>query len=56
MFQVSDNLRMLESLAPAFYDHDLDGFMEAVGDGPGRIYVVAPTGAIEDDPNLTDKR
>jgi rifampin ADP-ribosylating transferase len=28
----------------------------AVGDGPGRIYVVEPTGAIEDDPNLTDKK
>jgi len=28
----------------------------AVGDGPGRIYIVEPTGSIEDDPNLTDKR
>ena len=28
----------------------------AIGDGPGRIYVVEPTGPIEDDPNLTDKR
>jgi len=28
----------------------------AAGDGPGRIYVVEPTGAIEDDPNLTDKK
>lgn len=28
----------------------------AVGDGPGRIYVVEPTGPVEDDPNLTDKR
>ncbi|MDR0184142.1 NAD(+)--rifampin ADP-ribosyltransferase [Lysobacter arvi] len=28
----------------------------AVGDGRGRIYVVEPTGPIEDDPNLTDKR
>lgn len=28
----------------------------AVGEGPGRIYVVEPTGPIEDDPNLTDKR
>src|SRR5687768_8811608 len=26
------------------------------GDGPGRIYRVVPTGPIEDDPNLTDKR
>src|SRR4051812_6571444 len=28
----------------------------AVGAGPGRIYIVEPTGAIEDDPNLTNKR
>jgi hypothetical protein len=28
----------------------------ALGDGPGRIYIVEPTGAIEDDPNLTDKK
>jgi hypothetical protein len=28
----------------------------AVGAGRGRIYVVEPTGPIEDDPNLTNKR
>ena len=28
----------------------------AQGEGPGRIYVVRPTGAFEDDPNLTDQR
>lgn len=28
----------------------------AVGDGPGRIYIVEPTGPIEDDPNLTNKK
>ena len=28
----------------------------AVGDGPGRIFQVEPTGAFEDDPNLTDKK
>ena len=28
----------------------------AVGDGPGRIYVVEPIGTIENDPNLTDKK
>jgi rifampin ADP-ribosylating transferase len=28
----------------------------AAGDAPGRIYRVEPTGPIEDDPNLTDKR
>ena len=28
----------------------------ALGEGPGRIYTEQPTGPIEDDPNLTDKR
>jgi hypothetical protein len=28
----------------------------AVREGPGRIYRVDPTGPVEDDPNLTDKR
>lgn len=28
----------------------------AVGDEPSRIYCVEPTGTIEDDPNLTDKK
>lgn len=28
----------------------------ALGDAPERIYLVEPTGAIEDDPNLTDKK
>ncbi len=28
----------------------------AVGDGRERIYIVEPTGPIEDDPNLTDKK
>jgi Rifampin ADP-ribosyl transferase len=28
----------------------------ALGEGTGRIYVVEPTGPIEDDPNLTDKK
>ncbi len=28
----------------------------ALGEGRGRIYLVEPTGPIEDDPNLTDKK
>jgi len=28
----------------------------AIGEGPSRIYIVEPTGPIEDDPNLTDKK
>jgi hypothetical protein len=28
----------------------------ALGEGPGRIYIVEPTGPIEGDPNLTDQK
>jgi rifampin ADP-ribosylating transferase len=28
----------------------------AAGDGPPRIYIVQPTGPVEDDPNVTDKK
>lgn len=28
----------------------------ALGEGKGRIFIVEPTGPIEDDPNLTDKK
>ncbi len=28
----------------------------AVGEGRGRIYIVEPTGTLEDDPNVTDRR
>jgi hypothetical protein len=28
----------------------------AKGDGRGRVYIVEPTGAFEDDPNVTDKK
>ncbi|MBO0676159.1 NAD(+)--rifampin ADP-ribosyltransferase [Mycolicibacterium sp. S2-37] len=28
----------------------------ALGEGRGRIYIVEPEGAVEDDPNVTDKR
>ena len=28
----------------------------SLGEGPGRIYIVEPTGPYEDDPNLTDKK
>ena len=28
----------------------------ASGEGRGRIYIVEPTGALEDDPNVTDKK
>ena len=28
----------------------------AAGEGPGRIYIVEPTGDFEDDPNVTDRK
>jgi rifampin ADP-ribosylating transferase len=28
----------------------------ALGEGPGHIYLVEPEGALEDDPNVTDKK
>ncbi len=28
----------------------------ALGEGRGRIYIVEPTGPLEDDPNVTDKK
>src|SRR4029079_2692510 len=28
----------------------------AKGDGPGRVYIVEPTGDFENDPNVTDKK
>jgi rifampin ADP-ribosylating transferase len=39
------------SLDAAVWGAELAG-----GDGPGRIYIVEPTGEFEDDPNLTDKK
>ena len=39
------------TLDPAIWGAEL-----AVGEGPQRIYVVEPTGPVQDDPNLTDKK
>ena len=36
--------------------HDEVNQVQAKGEGPGRIYLVEPTGAFMDDPNLTDKK
>jgi rifampin ADP-ribosylating transferase len=40
----------------ATLDAEIWGAELAVGDGPGRIYIVEPMGPIVDDPNLTDKK
>lgn len=42
---------LTETLDAAIWGAEL-----AAGAGPGRIYRVEPTGPIEDDPNLTDKK
>jgi rifampin ADP-ribosylating transferase len=48
------------SLSWVYFSSTLDaaiwGAELAAGDGRQRIYVVEPTGPIEDDPNLTDKK
>jgi hypothetical protein len=49
-----------EALSWVYFAGTLDaaiwGAELASGDAPGRIYIVEPTGPIEDDPNLTDKK
>lgn len=40
----------------AILDAAVGGAELALGEGEGRIYKVEPTGTIEDDPNLTDKK
>lgn len=40
----------------ATLDSAIWGAELALGEGPERIYLVEPTGALEDDPNLTDKK
>jgi rifampin ADP-ribosylating transferase len=54
------NYRDGEALSWAYFTGTLDaaiwGAELAVGDRPQRIYVVEPTGPIEDDPNVTDKK
>jgi len=40
----------------ATLDAGIWGAELARGEGPGRIYIVEPTGPFTDDPNLTDKR
>jgi len=49
--RVMNHVYVTETLDAAAWGAEL-----AVGDGPGRIYVVEPTGSLEDDPNVTDKK
>ncbi|MET8772407.1 NAD(+)--rifampin ADP-ribosyltransferase [Streptomyces sp. NPDC004658] len=49
--RISRHVYLTETLDAAVWGAEL-----AAGDGPGRIYVVEPTGDLEDDPNVTDKK
>ena len=49
--RTSNHVYLTATLDAAIWGAEL-----AVGDGPGRVYTVEPTGALVDDPNLTDKR
>ena len=56
----SSNYGKRETAAFVYLTATLDaatwGAELAIGEGRGRIYIVEPTGPIEDDPNLTDKK
>ena len=56
----NSNFRKRKKAAWVYLTATLDaatwGAELALGDGTGRIYIVEPTGPIEDDPNLTDKK
>jgi rifampin ADP-ribosylating transferase len=49
--RVMNHVYVTETLDAAAWGAEM-----AVGEGPGRIYVVEPTGALEEDPNVTDKK
>lgn len=49
--RIMNHVYVTETLDAAAWGAEL-----AVGDGPGRIYIVSPTGRLEDDPNVTDKK
>jgi len=49
--RISNHIYITETLDAATWGAEL-----AAGKGAGRIYIVEPTGEIEDDPNVTDKR
>ncbi len=49
--RVMNHVYVTETLDAATWGAEL-----AAGEGPGRIYIVKPTGVIEDDPNVTDKK
>jgi hypothetical protein len=53
--RVANHVYFAASLEPAIWGAELATALTG-NDGPGRVYVVEPTGPFEDDPNLTNKR
>src|SRR6195952_4991446 len=49
--RVANHVYFTETLDAAAWGAEL-----AAGEGRGRIYIVEPTGPVEDDPNVTDKK
>ena len=49
--RISNHVYVTQTLDAAVWGAEL-----AVGEGRGRIYIVEPEGAVEDDPNVTDKK
>lgn len=49
--RTANHVYVTETLDAAAWGAEL-----AEGEGRGRIYIVEPTGALEDDPNVTDKK
>lgn len=51
----SNHVYFAALLEPAVWGAELAAALTGSG-GPGRVYVVEPTGPFEDDPNVTDKK
>jgi rifampin ADP-ribosylating transferase len=49
--RAANHVYLTETLDAAAWGAEL-----AVGEGRGRIYIVEPVGAVEDDPNVTDRK
>ena len=49
--RLSNHVYVTQTLDAAVWGAEL-----AIGEGRGRIYIVEPEGALEDDPNVTDKK
>ncbi|MFV9634450.1 NAD(+)--rifampin ADP-ribosyltransferase [Mycobacterium neumannii] len=49
--RISNHVYITQTLDAATWGAEL-----AAGEGRGRIYIVEPLGAVEDDPNVTDKK